>query len=162
MEEHLFEKWLTPCKVQIVLGSGNILLIKIKIKCLTGQNLEIMTFRYNKTLLFDKLFKNLEHYLMFLFLKSIISDNTNLLFMFIQICPPHIHLSPIHFRKIDTTTKNSGGFIRYPHCSGGMMPWASFIFLTIFSVVSQGSFLGPLFFLICIKNLSNGTVRIPC
>ena len=81
-----------------------------------------MTFRYNKTLLFDKLFKNLEHYLMFLFLKSIISDNTNLLFMFNQICPPHIHLSPIHFRKIDTTTKNSGGFIRYPHCSGGMMP----------------------------------------
>ena len=42
---HLFEKWLTPWKAQIVLGGGNILLIKIEIKCPIGQNLEIMTFR---------------------------------------------------------------------------------------------------------------------
>ena len=32
-------------------------------------------FRYLKTLIFDKFFKKLQHYLMFLFLKSIISDN---------------------------------------------------------------------------------------
>ena len=53
---------------------GNILLVKIKIKCPTGQNLEIMTFRYLKTLVFDNFFKK-SHYLMFLFLKSVISDN---------------------------------------------------------------------------------------
>ena len=50
MEEHLFEKWLTPCL--------NILFIKIKIKYPIGQNLEIMTFRYLKTLVFDKFLKN--------------------------------------------------------------------------------------------------------
>ena len=75
MEEHSFEKWLTPCKAQIVLGSGNILFIKIKIKCSTGQNVEIMAFRYLKTLAFDKFFTKFQHYLMFLILKSITSDN---------------------------------------------------------------------------------------
>ena len=40
-----------------------------------GQNLEIMTVRYLKTLVFDKFFKKLQHYLMFLFLESITSDN---------------------------------------------------------------------------------------
>ena len=33
--------------------------------------------------------------------------------MIIQLCPP-----PIHFRKIEMTTKNSGGFIRFPSPSG--------------------------------------------
>ena len=46
MEEYLLEKLLTPWEAQIVLGGGDILLIKIKIKCPVGQNLEIMTFRY--------------------------------------------------------------------------------------------------------------------
>ena len=57
-------------------GGGNILLIKTKIKCPGGQNLEIMTFRYLNTLVFDNLKKKkyMQH-LMFLFLKSIISDN---------------------------------------------------------------------------------------
>ena len=35
---------------------------------------------------------------------------------------PHIHLSPIHFKKFDMTTKNYGGFIRTPpptHCLWG-------------------------------------------
>ena len=49
----------------------NILIIKIKIKCPAGQNLEIMTFRYLETLVFDKVFKKLQHHLMLLFLKSI-------------------------------------------------------------------------------------------
>ena len=56
-------------------SGGNILLMKIKIKCPTGKNLEIMTFRYLKNLVFDKFFKEIQHYLMFLFSKSIISDN---------------------------------------------------------------------------------------
>ena len=47
-------------------GGGHILLTKIKIKCTAGQNLEIMTFRYLKTL---------QNYLMFLFLKSIVNYN---------------------------------------------------------------------------------------
>ena len=34
-----------------------------------------MTFKYLKILVFDKVFKKLQHYLMLLFLKSIISDN---------------------------------------------------------------------------------------
>ena len=58
---------LTPCKAQLVPMGGNFLFIKIKIKCNKGQNLEIMTFRYIKTLVFDKCFKELQHYLMFLF-----------------------------------------------------------------------------------------------
>ena len=74
MEEYLLEKLLTPWKAQIVLGGGNIL-IKIKIKCSAGQKLEIMTFIHLKTLVSDKFFQKLQHYLMFLFLKSIISEN---------------------------------------------------------------------------------------
>ena len=67
--------YLPPCKAQIVLWSGNTLFVKIKIKYPAGQNLEIMTFRYLKTLVFDKCFTKLQHYLTFLLLKSIISDN---------------------------------------------------------------------------------------
>ena len=50
-----------------------------------GQNLEIMTFRYLKTLVFDKFLKKLQ-WLIFLFLKSIVSDNYSL-FMIIWLCP---------------------------------------------------------------------------
>ena len=46
----------TIWKVQIVLRGGNALLMKIKIKCPTGQNLDIMTFKYLKTLVFDIFF----------------------------------------------------------------------------------------------------------
>ena len=52
-------------------GGGNILL---KNEILTGQNLEIMAFKYLKTLVFDNFLKKL-HYLIFLFLKSIITNN---------------------------------------------------------------------------------------
>ena len=48
----------TIWKVQIVLRGGNALLMKIKIKCPTGQNLDIMTFKYLKTLVFDIFFLN--------------------------------------------------------------------------------------------------------
>ena len=80
-------------------GGGYILFMKIKIKCPSGQNLGIMTFRYLKTSVFDKFLKKLQYLMFFLFLKSIISDN----------CPPflwffnfgsHIHSSPIRFRQI--------------------------------------------------------------
>ena len=54
---------------------GNIPM-EIKIKRPAGQNLDVMTFRYLKTLVFDIFFKKkLQHYLMFLILKSITSDN---------------------------------------------------------------------------------------
>ena len=34
--------------------------------------------------------------------------------MIIRLCPPpQTHLSPIHFRETDMTTKNSGGFIGF-------------------------------------------------
>ena len=70
---------LTPCKAQIFLRVGNTLFIKIKIKCPPeGPNLEIMTFRYHKTSVFDKFFKNLQCYLMFLFLKSIVITDPSL------------------------------------------------------------------------------------
>ena len=41
--------------------------------------------------------------------------------MIIRLCTPIYTYSPIHFRKIDMTTKNSGGFIRFhlPLHSGG-------------------------------------------
>ena len=42
--------------------------------------------------------------------------------MIIRLCTPIYTYSPIHFRKIDMTTKNSGGFIRFhlpPHSGGG-------------------------------------------
>ena len=38
---------------------------------------------------------------------------TNLLFMIIRHCLPIYTYPPIHFSKIDVTTKNSGGFIRF-------------------------------------------------
>ena len=62
----------------VLKGGGSIILIKnIKIKCLAEQNVVIMIFWYLKkpTLDFDKCFKELQHFMMFLFLKSIISDN---------------------------------------------------------------------------------------
>ena len=81
LEDNLFQKCLTPWKTQIVLGLGNIFLIKIKIKCPAGQNLEIMTFRYLKTLVFDSFYKKLR-YLMFLFL------NVLMLVLLVITTPP--------------------------------------------------------------------------
>ena len=60
-----------------------------------GQKLEIMTFRYLKNF-FDKFFIKLKYYLMFLFLN-------------------YWTVSPIHFRKIDMTTKSNWGVIKFPH-----------------------------------------------
>ena len=65
-----YKLWISPCLRNDLpfrnLWGGNILLLKITIKCPAGQNLEIMIFRYLKTLVYDKFFKNLKHYLMFL------------------------------------------------------------------------------------------------
>ena len=65
-----YKLWMSPCLRNDLpfrnLWGGNILLLKITIKCPAGQNLEIMIFRYLKTLVYDKFFKNLKHYLMFL------------------------------------------------------------------------------------------------
>ena len=77
-----------------------------------------MAFRHLKTLAFDKFFKKLQHYLMFLFLISIISGN-----LWLFNCVPLIHLSS-HFSKINITTKNSRGFIRLSsHYSWEMIPY---------------------------------------
>ena len=65
-------------------GGGNILFINIKIECLAVQDLKIMAFRFLKTLV---------------------------LWLF-DFVPPYRLIPPIHFRKIEMTTKNSGGFIR--------------------------------------------------
>ena len=114
----MFEKWLSSWKAQIVLGFGNILLIKIKIKCSTGQNLEIIIFIFLKTLVFDKVFKNYNIIGCFYFWKVLLVI-TSLLLM--------ITYPSIQFRKIEMTTKNSGGFIRFfpPILHGGMMPGGS-------------------------------------
>ena len=87
----MFEKWLSSWKAQIVLGFGNILLIKIKIKCSTGQNLEIITFIFLKTLVFDKVFKNYNIIGCFYFWKVLLVI-TSLLLMIICFYPP-IYLS---------------------------------------------------------------------
>ena len=49
--------------------------MKIKIKCAAGQKLEVMIFKYLKTQVFDNCFKELQHYVMFLLVRSIINDN---------------------------------------------------------------------------------------
>ena len=97
-------------------GGGNILFIKIKIECPAGQDLEIMTFRYLKTLVFDKLFQKLQIIWCFYFWGvSLVITNClfNNLYNYLTLSP-HIHLYPIHFRKFDMTPKNSGGSLRFP------------------------------------------------
>ena len=47
--------------------------MKIKSECPAVQKLEIIIFKYFKV--FDKCFKELQHYVMLLFVKSIISDS---------------------------------------------------------------------------------------
>ena len=85
--------------------SSNILLIKIKIKSPAGQNLELMTFRYLKILVSHRFFNKLQHYLMFLFLNSIIIDNQPLsLWLFNFVSPntliPHSFQENWHDHKI--------------------------------------------------------------
>ena len=91
--------------------------MKIKIKCPAGKNLEIMIFRYLKTLVFDKFFKKL-HDLMFSFLKSIICNNKPPLFVFmiIRLCPPIYTYS---FQQNRHDHKKFGRFHQIPHFSGG-------------------------------------------
>ena len=74
-----------------------------------------MIFWYLKTLVFDFFLTELQHYMMFLFLKSIISDNYPLLLVLFNSFPHinYINSFPIHFRKIVITTKISGGFIKF-------------------------------------------------
>ena len=69
-------------------GVGNIVFIKIKIKCPAGQNLEIMIFRCLKTLDFDKFFRELQHYEMFLFL-SIPLSRPSLLYDYSTLSPKY-------------------------------------------------------------------------
>ena len=89
-------------------GGGNILHINIKIKCHAGrQNLEIMTFRYLKTLVLASFFKNYNIIWCFYFWRVLLVI-TPPLYDYL-ILAPYINLSLIHFRKIDMTTKNFGG-----------------------------------------------------
>ena len=55
-----------PLESSNISGVGVVIFFLQKLKCTAGQNLEIMTFRYLKTL---------QNYLMFLFLKSIVNYN---------------------------------------------------------------------------------------
>ena len=122
--------WEMTCpwkRAQLVLVGRNTLFIKIKIKCPAGQNLEILTFRYLKTLVFDKFLKKLQHYL-FYFWRILLVITNPPLHDYSTLPPPYTLTPVIHFRKIDMTTKNSGCFIRFhppypppphPDCSGG-------------------------------------------
>ena len=97
--------WENPWKVQIFQGVGNVLLIKIKIKCPTGQ-------------IFVNPFKKLQH-LMFLFLMSIIWDNQLPLHDYSTFFP-HIHLYPHSFQKNWHDHKKCWRFHQIPlHYSGG-------------------------------------------
>ena len=57
--------------------------------------------------------------------------------MIIRLCPTHIHLSPIHFRKTYMTPKNSGGFATSPLLLRWMMPcWRrSGVFISNFTIL---------------------------
>ena len=104
-------------------GGGNILLTKIKIR-----NLELVTFRYLKTLVFDNFFKN---YISWFYFWRVLLVITNPLFMIIRPCPSILYTyTPIHFRKIDMSTKIPGGFIRSlpPLFRRGMMSCLIYIF----------------------------------
>ena len=112
VEWHLFEKWLTPYKAQIVLWVGNILFIKNKIKCPpAGQNLKIMTFRDLKNLVFDKFLKISQIIWCFYFWRILLVI-TIPLFMIIRLCLLIYTYPPIHFRENWHDHKNPEGFIR--------------------------------------------------
>ena len=88
-------------------GGGNILHINIKIKCHAGrQNLEIMTFRYLKTLVLTSFFKNYNIWCFYFWRVSLVITPPLYDYLILVL---YIHLSLIHFRKIDMTTKNFGG-----------------------------------------------------
>ena len=63
-------------------------LIKIKTECPAEQKFETIIFKYFKV--FDKCFKELQHYVMLLFVRSIIRDSYPLS-MIIELCPQNIH-----------------------------------------------------------------------
>ena len=96
-------------------GGGDTLLIKGKVKFPAGKKLEIMTFRYLKTLVFDNFFKNYNIIWCFHF-GRVLFVITNPFFMSLWLFDVGPLYTLIHFSKIDMTTKNSGGFIRFlPH-----------------------------------------------
>ena len=97
-------------------GGGNILFIKIKIECPAGQNLEIMTFRYLKTLVFDKLFQKLQIIWCFYFWGvSLVITNClfNNLYNYLTLSPPYT-LIPHSFQEIWHDSKK---FWRFPQIS---------------------------------------------
>ena len=62
--------------------------------------------------------KKLQHYLMFLFLKSIIP-----LFIIIRLWHSYTLIQPFISGKFTWQQKNSGGFIKFPPLFRGMTPW---------------------------------------
>ena len=116
MEEHLPEKWLTTWGAQIVLGGGNILLAKLK--CPARKNLEIMTFRYLKTLVFDKIFKKLRYLLLYFWRVLLVMTNP-LLYDYLTLSPD-IHSSPHLFqenwhdhKKVWRFQQRGGAFVQW-------------------------------------------------
>ena len=79
-------------------GDGNILLIKIKIKCPARQNLEIMIFRYLKTLVFDNFFKNSNIIWCFYFWRVLLVITNPPLYDYSTLSP-HINLSSHSFQE---------------------------------------------------------------
>ena len=77
---------------------GNILLMKIKVKYPAGQNLEMKTFRYLKTLIFDKPFKSYNIIWCFYFWR-VLWLIANLLLYDYSTLSPHISLSPHSFQE---------------------------------------------------------------
>ena len=114
-------------------GGGDILLIKIKIQCCSaGQNLEVMTFRYLKTLVLDKFFEN--YIIWYFHFWVVLFVIINPLFMIIRLCLP---IYPYSFQKNLHKYKKFWRFHQIPLppiVQAGMIPWdiLSMLFLIVF------------------------------
>ena len=100
-------------------GGGNILFMIIKIKCPTGENFEIMTFRCLKTLVFDKFLTKLQHYLFFYSWRILLVITNPLLYDY-STFPPIYTYPPFSSGTLTWTQKIlevSSDFS--PNCSGG-------------------------------------------
>ena len=140
MEEHSYEKWLTPWKTQVVLEGGNILFIKIKIKCPTWQNLEIMTFRYLQTLTFFFLYYNIM-WCFYFWRVLLVITNPHSLWLF-DFFPPYTLILPFIPEKLTWPQKILEVSSDSRHCSGG---WCHGKLVSIqnvcwFGVINQQSY----------------------